>query len=317
MIEINGATPTQYDPTSLTAEAYGCFYILRHLISNLDKTFYTNNILILLDNTTLINCITTAKLYPPTPTQCLLPEHDTIHLTSELLKFLPNVQLKHIKAHQPDETSYDNSLINRCHRSAQTAHNLPIPVKTIARLPNQQATHLINNCKISANYIDTIQQVTSTPALHQYYNDKFQWTPDTISSIDWKSHRKALNLLRRNHRKMIIQFNYRWPPLNDSHSVQAIGQGRCCPYCMNEFETRTHFLSCYHPTAISQWSSAAQELQTKLKKHSKHFDANLLKLIILAFVEWQQTPNPPLPPFLPQRYHQLFQQSTNPDTLQY
>jgi hypothetical protein len=31
---------------------------------------------------------------------------------------------------------------------------------------------------------------------------------------------------------------------------------------------------------------------------------------VLAFTEWRQTPNPPIPAFLPQRYHQLFQQQS-------
>jgi hypothetical protein len=140
MIEINGATPTQHDPTSLTAEAYGCFYILRHLINNLDKTFYKNNILILLDSTTLINRITTAKLYTPTPTQCLSPEHDTIHSITELLKVLPNVQLKHIKAHQPDKTSYTNSPLSsypsqtNCMFTQPTSHTYNKQLQDISKL---------------------------------------------------------------------------------------------------------------------------------------------------------------------------------------
>jgi hypothetical protein len=266
MVEINGMTPIQHDPTSLTAEAYGCFFTLQYLRDNLEQIFYINNIIIILDNTTLISRINKAKRYPPSPTQCLTDEHDIIYSIVDTLKSFPNAQIKHIKAHQSDDASNEAYLHNQCHRLAHDAHNMPIPIKPIVRLPIQQATLIINNHKIPSNFISTIRQITSTPALHQYYYEKFQWTPETISNIDWKSHGRALSSLGSKQKKMILQFNYRWLPFNNSHSVQAVGQGICCPYCMNEIETHSHFLSCYHPTSIAQWSTAAQDLQTQLKK---------------------------------------------------
>jgi hypothetical protein len=82
-----------------------------------------------------------------------------------------------------DDALYESYLLNRCNHLANTAHTLPTPDIPIAKLPNQQATFLINNFQISSNYIGTICQIKSTPKLQQYYNEKFQWTQETILGI--------------------------------------------------------------------------------------------------------------------------------------
>jgi hypothetical protein len=79
LVELKGITPKQFEPTSLTSEAYGCFFTLQYLSANLNNTFYNNDITIILDNTSLIQSINNAKYHSPSPTQCLSPEHDTIY----------------------------------------------------------------------------------------------------------------------------------------------------------------------------------------------------------------------------------------------
>jgi hypothetical protein len=53
--ELNGSLPTQIHATSLTSEAYGCYYAIRKIWQQLDNNYNYGAINILLDNKTLIS----------------------------------------------------------------------------------------------------------------------------------------------------------------------------------------------------------------------------------------------------------------------
>jgi hypothetical protein len=128
--------------------------------------------------------------------------------------------------------------------------------------------------------------------------------------VDWKSHGKALATIHGRRQKTITQFMYRWLPLSASHSLQAEGTGRLCPYCQQDDETHVHFLTCPHPEANQQWSGISDTIQSKLQKYNKNIDNTLIRLIRMAITHWRDTPRPPRPDFLPIQYHELFYQQS-------
>jgi hypothetical protein len=137
--------------------------------------------------------------------------------------------------------------------------------------------------------------------------DKHEWDLTTTEDILWQAHGNALSSLPRQMNKTITQFNNKWLPLNASHSIQASGTGKLCPFCISCNEDHQHFLCCSHQTVTELWQVAATKTKTKLIYYDKHVHRQVIHLIVRAMTDWKTTKAPPLPDNLPQRFIPLFQ----------
>jgi hypothetical protein len=137
--------------------------------------------------------------------------------------------------------------------------------------------------------------------------DKHGWDLSTTTAILWQEHGYALASLPRRMNKTITQFNHKWLPLNDSHSIQASGTGKLCPFCLSCNEDHQHFLCCSHQTVTESWQVAATTIKAKLISYDKHVHRQLIQLIGRALTDWKTTKEPPLPDNLPQQFIPLFQ----------
>jgi hypothetical protein len=127
----------------------------------------------------------------------------------------------------------------------------------------------------------------------------------------WKQHGKALISLPKRMSKTIIQFNHDWLPVNASHSINAVGTGRLCPFCTSCDEDQHHFLSCTHPHITKLWNDAAVVIKSKVTAYDKNIHHHLVQLLSLSISTWRTTPHPTQPPFLQPRFHTLFQAQSN------
>jgi hypothetical protein len=139
---------------------------------------------------------------------------------------------------------------------------------------------------------------------------KYNWSYDCIDSIDWQQHGYALASITGRQLKTTIQLIHKWLPINTSHSLQAIGTGRLCPYCQQTEETHQHLLSCQNTALQEQWTIATQEIRQKITKYSKLIHPTIIQLIILGITEWRTTPTPTRPEFVEPQFHALFQQQS-------
>jgi hypothetical protein len=219
----------------------------------------------------------------------------------------PLITIQYIK-----QNNFQNSeLLAQCNTLAQQAQHFNPTTHCIANTIQLSAELFIANKKVSSDFTSHIRTGFATPILWDYYQDKFKWSINCIQSIDWMSHGTALNQLHHRQKKTIIQFNYRWLPINTSHSLQSTGTARLCPYCSHVDETHYHYLSCPHLASKQIWHYNSQLIQDTIQRYSKHINQTLVKLIILALTEWRTTRNPTRPTFVTPQFYDLFdQQST-------
>jgi hypothetical protein len=121
----------------------------------------------------------------------------------------------------------------------------------------------------------------------------------------WKQHGEALLRLPRRMGKTITQLNHEWLPVQASHSINASGTGRLCPFCTTCEETQHHFMSCNHSKLSELWNNAASTIKTKITAYDKSIHHHLIQLIGLAITSWRTNPAPSVPHFLAPQFHQL------------
>lgn len=303
--EIQGSITPQEHLSSLTAEAYGCFYTMDKLLQEIGiLALKHNNIVIICDNQSLLSRLNSLLHYQLTPNMCLTPEYEVISSIVMILKQLPSVSLKHVHSHQKGPLSHEALLNQRCDELATEARTFTPPESTIPILPGSKAIFTINNSHVSSTYINQIRTAALSQDLRIYYQSTNKWNDETIDSINWRCQGRALISLRGRQQKTMLKFIHKWLPINTAHSIQAVGTGRLCPYCKSCDETHLHFLTCRHLQSSTLWIGAAQQVQQAHKQHP--IDPVLKKLLYLAITEWRTTASPPIPDFIPVAYHQLF-----------
>jgi hypothetical protein len=311
--EMHGSLPRQIHPTSLTSEAYGCYYALQKIHERLNKSTSYSCMNILLDNKSLISHIKEQQKFKPFPTACLKSEFEIISAIVDLLRDLPNTNIKHTSSKTHDDNNIDDNILHSLsHHLAQDARqDCPIPEMPIPQIHTSCIELLINNYKVSSNYLEELRIASAKPLLWQYYKEKYNWTKACINSIDWKSHGTAISYFTGRTKKTILQYIHKWLPLIASHSLQAEGSGRLCPFCHQSDEDHHHFLACQHNTPTTQWQLASTTLQQKLNKYSKHIHPTLIQLLILSLTTWRTTPKPQRPAFLQPQFYDLFQKQSD------
>jgi hypothetical protein len=79
--------------------------------------------------------------------------------------------------------------------------------------------------------------------------------------------------------------------------------------CNAEIETQQHFLTCTDARSRQAWIKALDAIRQKA--HKLALDPTLSRLITHAIDKWRHQNTFPIPAFLPQSYHKLFQQQSN------
>jgi hypothetical protein len=278
--ELYGSLPTQINPTSLTSESYGCYYALNKIQHQLGTNRSYQLITVLIDNKTLITRIKTLLQYNPFPTACSKSEHEVISANAHIIKSLPNIIIKHISSKRQTGTNTEEQILHSLshHLSQDARQETSIPNIIIPKLHTEAIDLIINNQKVSSNYLEALREASAKPMLWTYYKEKYNWSDNCINKIDWKAHGIAISYLNGRKQKTTLQFIHKWLPINASHSVQASGTGKLCPYCQQCDEDHHHFLSCAHPTSQQQWKNAAQLLRQKITNYNKHIHPTLKTL---------------------------------------
>jgi hypothetical protein len=165
----------------------------------------------------------------------------------------------------------------------------------------------INARRTPSNYTLAVRDAHTTPSVFSYYMDKYDWDLTETEDILWKAHGNALVSLPRRMNKTITQFNHKWLPLNDSHSIKASRTGKLCPFCLSCNEDNQHFLCCSHQTVTELWQVAATTTKAKLISYDKQVHRQLIQLIERAMTDWKTMKAPLVPDNLPQQFIPLFQ----------
>jgi hypothetical protein len=132
-----------------------------------------------------------------------------------MIKKLPNIVIKHVTSKTIQHTDEEKTLHSLSHHLAQDARiDTPIPRTQIPKLHQTSVELLINDSKISSNYIEELRKASAKPDLWTYYQTKYNWSYECIETIDWSQHGDALSSITGRQQKTIKQFLHKWLPIN-------------------------------------------------------------------------------------------------------
>jgi hypothetical protein len=102
-----------------------------------------------------------------------------------------------------------------CQQILPQTETLPIPNKPITTIAHQKFELILDNTQINSNYILALRPAAAKPDLWKYYENKYNWTVETINSINWTDHGKSLISLPQRQQKITNQFIHSigYPPM--------------------------------------------------------------------------------------------------------
>jgi hypothetical protein len=292
-IYIQFTSPPQYQPTTLTANAFSCMCVLTHLVNT-----YTEPIKIQL---TVSNIATKKQLLKSrfainNSKSTYSTEWDTFKVASNLLNILGSQQVTIIVS----TSNSNNGLKQQFPSLSKPSHS------SQASIDISQPYLTVDDKRVAMDYQQAIRDKSTAHEFNKFISHKYNWTDTTINDIHWQSHGKAFSALSGRRYKTTCQLIHKWLPVNKSYSKASIGTAKLCPFCCSEEEDQIHFLSCNHIELKSAWDKASEVLYTRLHKYNKHIHHHLLKLLTLAITQWRTTTSPEVPNFLHPKFHSLF-----------
>ena len=134
------------------------------------------------------------------------------------------------------------------------------------------------------------QHVTQQSTMH-YWQNKYHYSSQPLSSIDWPALRKSIHIISPPQFRRMVK-----------HSTGHFGCGTTllrrrlqdhdhCPFC-NASEDPQHILRCGHPLPTARWNHSLRQLRKHLQ--STQTDPALTQQLIRALHAWKS--HSPVPP---------------------
>jgi ribonuclease HI len=120
-------------------------------------------------------------------------ESALLQSTVSLLKKFPNAKVCHLYGHQDKQVAYENLNIptqlnvdcdlgaKKCMRESEIDTTRPVPVA------GSRAVFFLGSEMVTSNIKEQIQYANQAPAMAQYIKDKFEWTDNQYTSVNWKA----------------------------------------------------------------------------------------------------------------------------------
>jgi hypothetical protein len=176
----------------------------------------------------------------------MVAEWDLLYEIQESLRVLPDVKLTYVKGHQDTHRAYTRlSLITQLNVDAddkakdyQQQYGKAHPF--VLMLPNAGAFVTLSEGTITAKVVTELRSYATRPPLRLHIQQRNSWTDQTMASINWKAHGKALNRMigKRVHLTKLVH-----EILPTFQRLNKLTKGeRKCPACNNADETRDHII---------------------------------------------------------------------------
>ena len=290
LIEGGARCPTSPAMSSLTTEHYGLLSlgVILHLVvlttftsDDMRTTAPIPPVTVYIDNQALVK--RGAKLTPVRLTLKAhsVPDFDLWELTNEILKSLPFcLKCEWIKGHQDDtvapvdlETPALLNIAADHQATTKQNHHSDIPAEVKPFLSQGVIGYYDKDGAEIMNLYHYIADKLHSPAMREYLIDKFQWTREIQSSIDWCSLSTALRALPVPQRLKQMQYLYNWQNVGQqkaqfaqssmhsarkSHSPEMISDLLQCPMQCGSPETNGHYLLCSSsPATVARATNVA------------------------------------------------------------
>jgi hypothetical protein len=192
------------------------------------------------------------------PSTTLAPDWDVLNEIWHSLQELPfRPTFQHVKGHQDHDTDYEylplltqlNVDADHAAGAFQDQHGCHRP--HVLLFSHTGAQLQINDATITYNYKSYIRNAAYGPPLLNYIQQRNQWAPATMQTIDWDAHGMAIR--RHFHQRVhLTKLIHDILPTNDNVSQWKPLRHEKCPSCPHPREDRDHVLRCPHPSRM-EW----------------------------------------------------------------
>ena len=201
-------------------------------------------------------------------------DSDVIDLLAKTREELPRISTQHIKGHQDDHEEYDelprpaqlNVLADELATQALNEAQELSPGQAPRMIPlSNCGAYLIHNERYQTSKEEEVLQY----ALHEKEMDDYlrvrnEWTQDTVESIDWVAHHRALKRVDWNKKVFILKLSHRWLPTGAKMLTWKKQSHDECKLCKHS-ETNDHLFQC------PQRGIWRADFLDKLRKHLDGF----------------------------------------------
>eukprot|EP01082_Thalassiosira_pseudonana_P016026 g13601.t1 g13601 contig9:13162-14655(+) len=192
-----------------------------------------------------------------------------IKATRTLLREFTGITLHHIYGHQDDTLTYDDLTMESqlnvdCDTEAkEQMRKSTLSGRTEAE-PGTGAMLYLGDDMVTSHMAEQIQYAGQAPPMFQYIQDRFEWTDQQCTAINWKGIGVAKKRLTRPKSHRTTQMMYGW--LNVGHQKVKLEQDGLCPCCGKEEETQIHLYRCTNSTMRESLASCIREMEKTIYK---------------------------------------------------
>jgi hypothetical protein len=130
--------------------------------------------------------------------------------------------------------------------------------------PGMGATLYLGDDMVKSHMAEQIQYAGQAPPMFRYIRDRFEWTDQQCTAINWKGIGVAKKRLTRPQSHQTTQMMYGW--LNVGHQKIKLEQDGLCPCCGKEEETQIHLYRCMNSTMRESLAIGTKEMEKTLYK---------------------------------------------------
>jgi hypothetical protein len=163
-----------------------------------------------------------------------------------------NIVLPHVKGRQDDNLDYDNLPLGaqlNCdadyeavyHQTVYAAYQPSVP-----RMPLNGAQLHIQGAMINSGDKTAICNAFTALALITQIQQRNEWTPQTMATINFISHKQALDRLSTRHPQLVKLCHDILPAAKLTNRYNSVLSAKC-HLCKHDTEDLDHLLQCNHP----------------------------------------------------------------------
>jgi hypothetical protein len=266
------------------------------------------------DNEGLLTRVTTSLPFlEPFPNVTLQADWD---VTNEIIHSLRQLECQlsflHVKGHQDDHSGFADLSLNAQlnveadAEAGEYQQTYPSQRPIIPRLPSNRAQLHIRGQVIPSKLKKRIREAFTVPPYLQYLQQRFQWSEQCASTINWTAYTQAIG--RNSSRRIQITklCNNLLPTARWANRYDSLTTDHCL-HC-GEPEDRDHILQCtFAPRCL--WRNDLF-VHLRATHASNECDPRLLNILIDGLHAWFQTQSMDKSSY-PRSYHKLIREQTD------
>jgi hypothetical protein len=304
----SGPVPGSFS-NSFRSEAYGVLATVRFLQLIVPAPTYRIKITHYLDNQSVIARIeSTNKHIHHAPNQRLKSEQDVIDAIYNITHgSMFELQLKWVRGHQDDTTQFNSLPLPaqlNCEADRQASQYEFTPqhsLSPVTPLPGTPCQLIIHGKSITGKLKRRVHDAATLPQLMNYLRDKFEWSAETLDTIDWQTYSHIIQKYKEKWTTIVKHVHAISPTGHIAHRNNS-NLPHACPVCSAPHENNAHIIQCPHISRAQWRSKTIQRVQAHQTAVS---DPYLIDILHDGLLRYHRQSDPTPPDLYQERYHAL------------